>query len=77
MFNCDLCISNINKGYSVPGMVNIKDPLLLIRKSSPLSGGSGFFHLLTKWSFIIYTKEGRKCLLNDALYTFYLWLCGI
>ena len=28
--------------YPVCGMVHIKEPLLLIRKSSPCSGGSGF-----------------------------------
>ena len=45
-----------NKGhmsYPASGMVQIKDPLLLIRKSSPCSGGSGFPFLLSEWSFTI------------------------
>ena len=33
------------------GMVYIKDPLLLIGKSSPISGGSGFPLLLSEWSY--------------------------
>ena len=38
--------------YPVCGMVRIKDPLLLIGKSSPC-GGSGFPLLLIEWSFTI------------------------
>ena len=30
-------------------MVHIKDPLLLIGKSSPCNGGSGFHLLLSEW----------------------------
>ena len=45
-----------NKGrgmcYPVCGMVHIKEPLLLIGKSS-LCGGSGFPISLSQWSFII------------------------
>ena len=45
-----------NKGrvmyYPVCGMMHIKEPLLLIRKSS-LSGGSGFPLSLFEWSFTI------------------------
>ena len=33
--------------YPVYGMVYIKEPLLLIEKSSPCSGGSGFPLLLS------------------------------
>ena len=33
-------------------MVHIKDPLLLIGKSSPCSGSSRFALLLSDWSFI-------------------------
>ena len=36
--------------YPVCGMVHIKEPLLLIRKSSPC-GGSGFPLSLSEWSF--------------------------
>ena len=43
-----------NKGrgmcYPVCWMMHIKEPLLLIRKSSPF-GGSGFRLLLSEWSF--------------------------
>ena len=46
-----------NKGrsmcYPVCGVVHIKDPLLLIRKSSPRSGGSKFPLLLSELSFTI------------------------
>ena len=43
-----------NKGItmSVRGMVHIKEPLLLIGKSSP-RGGSGFPLSLSEWSFTI------------------------
>ena len=45
-----------NKGrgmcYPVCGMVHIKEPLLLIDKSS-LCGGSGFPFSLSEWSFTI------------------------
>ena len=39
--------------YPVCGMVHIKEPLLLIDKSS-LCGGSGFPFSLSKWSLTIY-----------------------
>ena len=38
--------------YPVCGMVHIKDPLLLIDKSS-LCGGSGFPLSLSEWSFTV------------------------
>ena len=45
-----------NKGcgmyYPVCGMMHIKEPLLLIGKSSPC-GGSGFLLLISEWSFTI------------------------
>ena len=39
--------------YPVYGMVHIKDPLLLIGKSSLYNGGSGFPFSLSEWSFTI------------------------
>ena len=53
-----------NKGcgmyYPVCGMVHIKEPLLLIRKSS-LCGGSRFHLSLSEWSFTIcVTPYNRK-----------------
>ena len=46
----------VNKGrgmiYPVCGMVHIKEPLLLIGKSSPC-GGNGFPLSLSEWSFTI------------------------
>ena len=39
--------------YPVCGMVHIKEPLLLIGKSSPC-GGSGFPLSLSEWSFSIW-----------------------
>ena len=48
-----------NKGcgmcYPVCGMMHIKEPSLLIRKSS-LCGGSGFPLSLNEWSFTICPK---------------------
>ena len=41
-----------NKGYAICGMVLIKEPLLLIGKSS-LCGGSGFPFSLSEWSLTI------------------------
>ena len=52
-----------NKGcgmcYPVCGMMHIKEPLLLIRKSSPC-GGSGFPLSLSEWSIICPTPYNRK-----------------
>ena len=51
-----------NKGmhYPVCGMVHVKEPLLLIGKSS-LCGGSGFPLSLSEWSFTICpTPYNRK-----------------
>ena len=46
-----------NKGhgmcYPVCGMMHIKEPLLLVGKSSPCSGGSEFHLLLSEWSLTI------------------------
>ena len=48
----DWCNKGHGMCYPVCGMVHIKEPLLLIEKSSPC-GGSGFPLSLSKWSFII------------------------
>ena len=46
--------------YPVCGMMHIKEPLLLIGKST-LGGGSGFPLSLSEWSFTIYpTPYNRK-----------------
>ena len=37
--------------YAVCGMVYIKEPLLLIGKSSPCDGSSRFILSMTEWSF--------------------------
>ena len=54
-----------NKGrgmyYPVCGVMHIKEPLLLIEKSSPCSGVSGFPFSLSEWSFTICpTPYNRK-----------------
>ena len=59
-----LPLRHTNKGrgmcYSVCGMVHIKEPLLLIGKSS-LCGGSGFPFSLSEWSLTIcLTPYNRK-----------------
>ena len=48
----DWCNKGRGMCYPVCGMVHIKEPLLLIEKSSPY-GGSGFPLSLAEWSFTI------------------------
>ena len=48
----DWCNKGRGMCYPVSGMVHIKEPLLLIGKSSPC-GGSGFPLSLSEWSFTI------------------------
>ena len=48
----DWCNKGCGMCYPVCGMVHIKEPLLLIGKSSPC-GGSGFPLSLSEWSFTI------------------------
>ena len=56
----DLCNKGRGMCYPVCGMVHIKEPLLLIEKSSPC-GGSRFPLLLSEWSFAICpTPYNRK-----------------
>ena len=47
----DLCNKDPSMYYPVCGLVHIKDPLLLIEKSCPYSGGSRFPLSPSKWSF--------------------------
>ena len=58
----------INKGrgmyYTVCGMVHVKDPLLLIGKSSSRSGGSGFPPLLSEWYFTTCQIKCVKCVVQ-------------
>ena len=56
----DWCNKGRGMCYPVCGMVHIKEPLLLIDKSS-LCGGSGFPFSLSEWSFTIcLTPYNRK-----------------
>ena len=56
----DWCNKGCGMCYPVCGMVHIKEPLLLIGKSSPC-GGSGFSLSLSEWSFTIcLTPYNRK-----------------
>ena len=48
----DWCNKGRGMCYPVCGMVHMKEPLLLIEKSSPC-GGSGFPLSLSEWSFTI------------------------
>ena len=48
----DWCNKGRGMCYPVYGMVHIKEPLLLIDKSS-LCGGSGFLFSLSEWSLTI------------------------
>ena len=49
----DWCNKGRDMCYSVYDMVHIKEPLLVIGKSSPCSGGSGFPLSLSEWSFTL------------------------
>ena len=49
----DWCNTGYGMCYPDCGIVHIKEPLLLIGKSSPFSGGSGFPFSLSEWSFSI------------------------
>ena len=56
----DWCNKGRGMCYPVCGMVHIKEPLLLIGKSSPC-GGSGFPLLLSEWYIIMSpTPYNRK-----------------
>ena len=56
----DWCIKGRGMSYPVCGMVHVKEPLLLIGKSS-LCGSSGFPLSLSEWSFTICpTPYNRK-----------------
>ena len=56
----DWCNKGCGMCYPVCGMVHIKEPLLLIGKSS-LCGGSGFHSSLSEWSLTIcLTPYNRK-----------------
>ena len=58
--SCFSCNKGRGMCYPVCGMVYIKEPLLLIGKSSPC-GGSGFPLSLSDWSFTICpTPYNRK-----------------
>ena len=60
--------------YLVCGMINIKEPLLLIGKND-LCGGSGFPLSLSKGSFIIcltpYNKNVLSASLNKIFHSFH------
>ena len=68
----DWCNKGRGMCYPVCGMVHIKEPLLLIGKSS-LCGGSGFPVSLSEWSLTICQTPYIHRLLN----TFYLRLYGV
>ena len=55
------CNKDLGICFPVCGMVHIKEPLVLIKKSSLCSGGNGVPLSLTKWSFTIRsTPYNRK-----------------
>ena len=59
----DWCTKGRGMCYPVCGKVHIKEPLLLIGKSSPY-GGSGFPLSLSEWSFTIcptYITVNKMC----------------
>ena len=63
----DWCNKGRGMYYHVCGMMHIKEPLLLIGKSS-VCGGSGFPLSLSEWSFTIYpTPNVLSASLNRTL----------
>ena len=56
----DWCNKGRGMCYPVCGMVHIKEPLLLIDKSS-LCGGSGFPFSLSEWSLTICLTVDKMC----------------
>ena len=63
----DWCNKDRGMCYSVFGMVHIKEPLLLIGKSS-LCGGSGFPFSLSEWSLTIcLTPYNRKLICVECV----------
>ena len=80
----DWCNKGCGMCNPVCGMVHIKEPLLLIGKSSPC-GGSGFPLSLSEWSFTICpTPYNRKikcveCVVKETFPSFHLndywWRC--
>ena len=73
----DRCNKGCGMCNPVCGMVHIKEPLLLIRKSS-LYGSSGFCLSLSEWSFTIcptpYNREKKcvECCYNKTFPSFLL-----
>ena len=75
----DWCNKGRGMCYPVCGMVHIKDPLLLIGRSSLCRGGSGFPLSLYEGSFTICPKpySRMKNVLSASLnITFLSFLCG-
>ena len=75
----DWCNNGRGMCYPVSGMVHIKEPLLLLEKSSPC-GGSGFPLSLSEWSFTICLMpyNHKYNVLSASLNkTFPSFLCGI
>ena len=60
------CCTALHTVYPVCGMVRIKEPLLLIGKSSPC-GGSWFPLSLSEWSFTICLTPCNRC--SSVLYS--------
>ena len=76
----DWCNKGLGMYYPVCGMMHIKEPLLLIGKSSPCSGSSRFPFSLSEWSFTVCpTPYNRKknvlsASLNKTFPSFHYWL---
>ena len=60
--------------YPVCGIMDIKDPLLLIEKSSPCSGGSGFS---LNGPLPYPTPYNRKCVACVVNKTFPSFVCSV
>ena len=70
----DWCNKGRGMYYPVCGMVHIKEPMLLIDKSS-LCGGSGFHFSLSEWSLTPYNR--RQNVLSASLNKTFLSLSHV
>ena len=70
----DWCNKGCGMCYPVCGMMHIKEPLLLIERSSPC-GGSGFPLSLSEWSCLLYTSIDSHEESKGPIPNYIAWVC--
>ena len=70
----DWCNKGCGMCYPVCGMMHIKEPLLLIERSSPC-GGSGFPLSLSEWSCLLYTSIDSHEESKGPIFNYIEWVC--